>query len=273
MKKTALLLTLVLIVGLLSACGSADNSSSGGDATTAPTTSAEATNTPTTAPTDTPTPSPTPTPEANIYLKCDFDSAPVGFVLDDAEEDIVATIKDDPTCVYLLFSQIGAAYADFGEGVGMDGTNCLKATGRNGTWHGIALNIDPKWYGKGFEISFDAKCVSMKDGVTDMLVSCTTQFQPLKEDGSAGSTVYPAYNRATGTSSDGAWVHCENTVFLPTDIAEGTARIYFECADGKGKEDILIDNLSIKIVDGVGDYAAFEAYWEEHAPVEEEGEE
>ena len=59
-------------------------------------------------------------------------------------------------------------------------------------------------------------------------------------------------------------------MFLPTDISGTTGRLYFECADGKGKEDILIDNLNVTVIDGVGDYEAFTAYWEEHKPAEEE---
>ena len=271
MKKTALLLTLVLIVGLLSACGSASNNSTTTTDPTATPTTAQPTNTPTPAPpTDTPTPSPSPTPDPNCFFKCDFDSAPEGLLLKDADPENAAMIESGPEYTYLLFNQIGAAFADFGEGRGVDGTNCLVATGRNGTWHGISIDVDSKWFGKGFIVSFDGKCESMKEGVNEMTVSFTTQFQYLKEDGSKSGTVYPAYNRVTGVSVDGAWVHCENTIFLPTDLVEGTARLYFECADGKGKEDILIDNLSITLTDGVGTYEQFEAYWAEHAPAEEE---
>ncbi|MBP5489468.1 MAG: hypothetical protein J6Y10_02575 [Lachnospiraceae bacterium] len=267
MKKIALLLTLVLIVGMLSACGSANNtpSDSGSTPTTAATPTPE-------GPTNTPTPSPTPTPDPNCFFKCDFDSAPEGLFLKDATEENQGLVEQDPSLVYLLFGGIGSGMADFGKGLGVDGSNCLVCTGRTNSWNGISMDIDPKWYGKGFKISFDAKCVSMKEGVTDMLVSLTTQFQYIKdkEAGTASSTVYPAYNRITGTSSDGKWIHCEGTVFLPTDISGTTGRLYFECADGKGKEDILIDNLNVTVIDGVGDYEAFNAYWEEHKPAEEE---
>lgn len=263
MKKLALLLTLVLIVGMLCACGSANNSNNSNSNTE----NATPTNTPIP---ETPTPSPTPTPTPIYYFKCDFDSAPEGLLLNDLDAESAECIKNDPTTVYLAFGQVGSGMADFGEGKGKDGSNCLVATGRNSNWNGISITVDPKWYGKGFKVSFDGKCVSQKDGVTDMLVSLTTQFQYIKEDGTASGTVYPAYNRATGTSSNGEWVHCENTVFIPTNINGNTAQLYFECADGRGKEDILIDNLVIELVDGIGDYNAFEAYWAEHAPVEEE---
>lgn len=272
MKKIALLLTLVLIVGMLSACGSANNtpSDSGSTPTTAATPTPE-------GPTSTPTPSPTPTPDPNCYFKCDFDSAPEGLLLKDKEEAISAAITEDYKLVYLFFDQIGAGMADFSADGGKNGSGCLVATGRSASWNGIAITVDPKWYGKGFKVSFDARCTSIKEGVTDMLVSMTTQFE-VYTDKEAGkhSVQYPAYNRVTGTSSNGEWVHCENTIFLPTDIYldsetnQSTARIYFECADGKGKEDIFIDNLSITLVDGIGDYEAFKAYWEEHKPAEEE---
>lgn len=270
MKKTALLLTLVLIVGLLSACGSANNTSSTTDPTATPTT-AQPTDSPTPVPpTDTPTPSPTPTPDPNCYFSSDFDSAPEGLILKEIDAEKLATIEENYEFTYLLFNQIGAAYADFGQGRGVNGTNCLVATGRNGLWHGISLDVDPKWYGKGFIVSFDAKSESMKDGVTDMNISFTTQFQYIKEDGTASGTVYPALNRVTGVSSNGEWVHCEGTVFLPSDISGTSARLYFECSTGKGKEDILIDNLTMIATDGVGNYEEFLAYWEAHQPEAEE---
>ena len=271
MKKFALLLTLLLVVGMLAACGSANNTPSDSGTTPAPT------NTPTEAlPTDTPTPSPSPTPDPNCYFKSDFESAPDGLLLKDKSEEIISAIGVDPKLQYLLFDQVGAGMAAIGEGKGKDGTNCLVATGRTANWNGIAIPVDQKWYGKGFQISFDAKCVSAKEDVNEMLVSLTTKFEAWK-DKEAGrhSTQYPAYNRITGTSKDGEWIHCEGTVFLPDDIYvdpetnASTAQLYFECADGVGKEDIYIDNLSITIVDGVGDYEAFNAYWEEHKPAEE----
>ena len=271
MKKIALLLTLVLIVGMLAACGSANNTPS--DSGTTPTTP-PATNTP--APTDSPTPSPTPTPDPNCYFKSDFDTAPEGLLLKDKSEEIVSAIGADPKLQYLLFDQVGAGMAAIGAGQGKDGSNCLVATGRTASWNGIAITVDQKWYGKGFKISFDAKCESQKEGVTEMLVSLTTKFEAWK-DKEAGkhSTQYPAYNRITETSKDGEWVHFEGTVFLPDDIYvdpetnASTAQLYFECADGTGKEDIYIDNLTITICDGVGDFEAFNAYWEEHKPAEE----
>ena len=267
MKKIALLLTLVLIVSMLSACGSANNTPS--DSGTTPT---DVPNTPT--PTSTPTP--TPTPET-IYFKSDFDSAPEGLLLEDKDAATVDAINKDYKLVYLLFDQIGAGMADYSADGGKNGSGCLVATGRTASWNGIAITVDPKWFGKGFKVSYDAKCTSIKEGVTDMLISMTTQFEVyLDRDKGTHEVVYPAYNRATGTSSNGEWVHIENTLFLPTDIymdpetKQSTARIYFECADGKGKEDIFIDNLTITMVDGVGDYEAFNAYWEEHKPAEEE---
>lgn len=277
MKKIALLLTLVLLVGMLSACGSANNTSS--DSGTTPK-AEQPTNTPTeAAPTNTPTPSPTPTPDPNTYFKSDFDSAPFGKLMDDKGEDIVEAVKGNFGLVYLMFDQVGAGLASVSKDQGKDGSACLVATGRTATWNGIAITVDPKWFGKGFKVSFDAKCTSNKEGVTDMLVSMTTKFEYYKDkEKGTHTTDYPAYNRVTGTSVNGEWVHCEGTVFLPTDIyidpetQASTAQIYFECADGNGKEDIFIDNLEIILTDGVGDYEAFNAYWEEHKPAEEEGE-
>ena len=122
MKKFALLLTLLLVVGMLAACGSANNTPSDSGTTPAPT------NTPTEAlPTDTPTPSPTPTPDPNCYFKSDFDSAPEGLLLKDKSEEIVSAIGVDPKLQYLLFDQVGAGMAAIGEGKGKDGDILVKA--------------------------------------------------------------------------------------------------------------------------------------------------
>ena len=275
MKKIALLLTLILAVGMLTACGSANNTSS--DSGTTPK-AEQPTNTPTeAAPTNTPTPSPTPTPDPNTFFKSDFDSDFVGLLLDDVNEEVAAAVKGDGKLVYLMFDQVGNGMATISEDQGVNGSACLVATGRTAAWNGIAITMHQKWYGKGFKVSFDAKCTSLKDGITDMLVSLTTKFEILKEDGSTHSMQYPAYNRVTGVSQNGEWVHCESVIYLPSNIyldpdtQTSNAQIYFECADGKGKEDIYIDNLEIIATDGIGDYEAFNAYWEEHKP-EEEGE-
>ena len=136
MKKIALLLTLLLVVGMLAACGSANNTPSDSGTTPAPT------NTPTEAlPTDSPTPSPTPTPDPNCYFKSDFDSAPEGLLLKDKSEDIVGAINADPKLMYLLFDQVGSGMSAIGVGQGKDGTNCLLATGRTATWNGIAITV------------------------------------------------------------------------------------------------------------------------------------
>ena len=275
--KLMLVLTLVLLVGVLSACGDKNTTTNTTGGTTPP-----AETTPvqeaTPAPTNTPTVTPTPTPDPNAFFASDFDNYTYGLIIDDKAEDVSVAVKSDPTLAYLLFDQVGAGMADLAVGKGVDGSNCLVATARNASWNGIALAIDPKWFGKGFKISFDAKAVSEKEGVNDMLVSCTTKFEILNPDTGAHPMKYPAYNRATGHSIDGEWVHCEQTVFFPTDIyinpdtGVSQAQMFFECADGKGLEDVYIDNLTITVVDGVGDWAAFEAYWEEHKPAEEEEE-
>ena len=263
-KFLALLLTVVCVVGLLSACGAAKNN------TTEPTAVPTATNTP--APTNTPTPSPTPTPDPNCFFKCDFDSKPVGQVVDAYE------FADSVTgeLAYMLFNGVGSAMADFGAGKGMNGTGALVATGRTATWNGIALNLSDKYLGKGFKISFDASATSIKEGDTEMQISCTTKFQAVNPTSGKTGMVYPEYNRIVVTSKDGAWVHGEGVVFFPTDAvidpedAGTTPQIYFESPTGKGKEDLYIDNIEITVIDGVGDYAAFLQYWEEHKPAEEE---
>ena len=35
-------------------------------------------------------------------------------------------------------------------------------------------------------------------------------------------------------------------------------------------EDIIIDNVEMTVIDGVGDYTGFKKYWDEHKPAEEE---
>lgn len=264
MKKfLALMLTVVCLVSLLAACGDAKNTTPTDNVTPSPTATPE--------PTSTPTPTPTPTPDPNCFFKCDFDSKPVGLVADNYE--FADALTGD--LAYMLFSAVGSGMADFGEGKGVNGSNCLVATGRTANWNGIALNVDEAYFGKGMKISFDAKCESMKEDVTEMNVSLTTKFEIETAPGKA-SMQYPQYNRIIVTSKDGAWVHGEGVIFFPTDIyvdpenAGTTPQLYFECADGKGKEDILIDNLEITLVDGVGNYEAFQAYWEEHKPAEGE---
>jgi len=180
---------------------------------------------------------------------------------------------------YMLFTGVGNGIADFAAGKGKDGTNCLVATGRTATWNGIALTVPEQYYGKGFTISFDASATSIKDGVTAMDISCTTKFQIMDAATGTASTVYPEFNRIVITSENGEWVHGEGTVYFPSDVyidpenAGTIPQIYFESPTGKGKEDIFIDNINITAIDGVGDYAAFQKYWEEHAPVEEPTEE
>jgi len=263
-KFLALLLTVVCVVGLLSACGDAKNNTS--EPTAAPT----ATNTP--APTNTPTPSPTPTPDPNTFFKCDFDSKPIGQVVDAYE------FADSVTgeLAYMLYTGVGSGIADCAAGKGKDGTGALVATGRTATWNGIALNVGEKDFGKGLKVSFDASAVSLKEGVTEMQISCTTKFQVVNAKTGKGTTVYPEYNRIVVTSVNGEWVHGEGVVFFPSDIffnpddGGTTPQIYFESPTGNGKEDLYIDNIEMIVIDGVGDYEAFQKYWDEHKPAEEE---
>ena len=273
-KKLIFLLTMVLLIGILAACGDATKNDTPADPTAAPSTPTPtegpaATDTPT----PTPTPSPIPTPDPNCFFKCDFDSAPIGQVIDVAEYK--AEIQADPTLAYLVFQGIGSALADFGEGKGTNGTNALVCTGRTSNWNGISLSIDEKYYGKGFHVSFDAMAKSDAADVTEMNVSLTTKFQGRNAKGKV-TMLYPAYNRIIVTSVDGAWVHGEGDVFFPSDPdtdpenAGTIPQMYFECADGTGLEDIYIDNLEITIIDGVGDQDAFNAYWEEHKPEDAE---
>jgi hypothetical protein len=262
-KFLALMLTVVCVVGLLCACGPAKNNTTEEAVTP--------TSTPTPAPTNTPTPSPTPTPDPNCFFKSDFDSMPVGQVVDAYEFADAMT----PELAFMLFSSVGSGNADCLAGKGMNGTAALVATGRTATWNGIALNIDEKYFGKGLKVSFDASAVSMKEDEHEMQISCTTKFQITNADGRT-LTVYPQYNRIVVTSVDGSWVHGEGVVFFPTDIAydpenSGTIpQIYFESPTGKGKEELYIDNVEMTVIDGVGDYAAFNQYWMEHKPAEEE---
>ncbi len=264
-KFLALFLTVVCIVGLLSACGNASDNKT---ESTTPTATA------TPAPTNTPTPSPTPTPDPNCFFKSDFDSKPVGQVVDAYEFADALTGE----LAYMLFNAVGSGMADFGAGKGKDGTNCLVATGRTATWNGIALNVGEQYFGKGLKVSFDVSATSLKEEDTSMDISLTTKFQVINPKTGNAGMVYPEYNRVVVTSENGAWVHGEGVVFFPSDIivdpenSGTTPQIYFESPSGKGKEDILIDNVEFTVIDGVGDYAAFLAYWEEHKPVEDDAE-
>ncbi|MBO4627448.1 MAG: hypothetical protein J5645_05695 [Lachnospiraceae bacterium] len=262
-KFLALMLTVVCVVGLLCACGPAKNN------TTEETVTPTATSTP--APTNTPTPSPTPTPDPNCFFKCDFDSKPVGQVVDAYEFADAVTGE----LAYMLFGGVGSGIGDFAAGKGTNGSGALLVTGRTATWNGIALNIDEKYFGKGLKVSFDACATSLKEDEHEMQISCTTKFQITNSSGRV-TMLYPQYNRIVVTSVDGAWVHGEGVVYFPSDIifdpadSGATPQIYFESPTGKGMEDIIIDNVEMTVIDGVGDYTGFKKYWDEHKPAEEE---
>lgn len=264
MKKVlSLALSLMLVMALLVGCGEKVEDENK-DATPTPTQAAASTPTPEATPTpeETPTPEPTPTPDVdpNLFLKADFDSDSQGTMI--SESDYPTMTAPDTTP--LFFGSMGSSAADFAEGVGVDGSNCLIVSGRADTWNGISYTVPEAMFGKGYHFSFDAMFTS--EELTEATISLTTKFNTL--DGDSPVAHYPDYNRVSKANIPvNEWVHMEGTVYFPTDTyinpedGNYNALFYFELAESK--DDFYLDNIEITVVDGIGDFATMEEKKEE----------
>lgn len=256
-KAIGLALAAVLSMSLLVGC----SEDKGGTATptVAPTTA------PTTAPTEaptpeataTPTPEPTPEIDPNVIIIADFDSDSTGVLIQLSNFPDMVGADTTP----MFFSSMGNGVGEFAEGKGVDGSNCMVVTGRSSDWHGISLAVGREYFGKGFKVSYDAMFLS--EEVTEATISLTSKFMTQKEDGTT-STHYPGYNRAADYSvTAGEWTHIEGTIYFPTDVyfdendGATSAVVYFELP--QTSDDFYLDNISITVVDGVGDFATMES--------------
>lgn len=139
----------------------------------------------------------------------------------------------------IFFQGFGNSFAEFEEGQGVDGTGCIRVTGRSQDWNGISLGSSRyDEYGYLAKVSFD---VMMQEAGNQ--VSTTTTFTV------GGSTFYPSDDNCRVVQQideAGKWYHVEGNVTLFSNMDEGSFQIYWE-SPGNTK-DIYLDNITITLL-------------------------
>ena len=165
-----LILCLLLVTGMLAAC-SKDDSKNEATPTIAPT--AEPTKPEEPEPTKPEDPEPTqpeePQGDPNDFITADFESDSSGTLITSSAYPIF-----DPSFTYMFFQNMGNAYAEYAEGKGVDGGNCMVVTGRASDWNGISITVPEELFGKSLKISYDAYYEN--PDITSTTISLTSKF-------------------------------------------------------------------------------------------------
>ena len=163
-------------------------------------------------------------------------------IINEPEQEVPA---EDTILLDKHFEDAGDLRSFFGMGTaqfkiisdtGMDGSSCVKITGRTDAWHGIAISEDLfDHYGYMLRVSFD--CMLEKGGT----ISCTQSFTCNSE------VFYPdgENNRIICENMEpGEWRHAEGYMTIYQDIEKGSYFFYWEVPGST--DDFCLDNVKIE---------------------------